>query len=179
MHATPSTNGTASRRTTAVTGTFEDKADVERALASLTHRDVPAEAIDLVVIDGEGLHPRGVSGSASSGWQRTLAIGVATGVALASAVGILAVLGVTVVPVEAPTIVPGSILGTTVFGLGLGGALGMLLGAAVVRLRGERRVPLSSDEAREKVIVVSVRGEALADAAREGLAEAGATRISG
>jgi hypothetical protein len=162
-----------------VTGTFEDKKDVERALSALTRRDIREEAIDLVVIDREGLHPRHVSGSAIQGWRRGLWVGLIAGALLGALAGAAVMFGVPLVPVRAAAVLPGSIVGTTLFGLLAGAIVGAPVGALVSLARKGRSVPLSKEEADQKVIVVSVRGEDVAGTARDVLAEAGATRISG
>lgn len=162
-----------------VTGTFEEKEDVERALSALTRHDVPEEAIDLVVIDREGLHPRNVSGPAVQGWSQGLWVGLIAGAFLGAGSGAAVMLGVPLVPVRAASVLPSSIVATMLLGLMAGAAVGAPVGALITLARKGRSVPLSEDEAHEKVIVVSVRGENVADTARDVLAEAGATRISG
>jgi hypothetical protein len=158
----------------AVTGTFEDKEHVELALASLARHDVPEEAIDLVVIDPEGLHSRQVSASAPTGWLRGLLVGGIGGAVFGAAV----LFGIPIVPSGVAGVLPASAASTLLLGLLAGGIAGATIGAFIAVARGGR-APVSGDEAARSVLVVSVRGESVADTARAVLAEAGATRISG
>jgi hypothetical protein len=161
-----------------VTGTFDGRDAVVDAIASLTEHSVPADAIEVMVIDSDGLHPRRVTARPTIGWWEGMRVGLLLGAVGGAACFALLASG-TLPGSGIAQMLPDDILSATFVGA-LAGAGFLGPAAALLMLgRGRRRVQISPEEAKHNVVAVTVRGDKVADIAREVLAEAGAARVSG
>lgn len=160
-----------------VRGVFDSRKAVTRAVRRLAAESVPADTIDVYLLDSDGNRTRRVTVHDEPGVVRGAAVGAAAGGALGLAVAILGasgVLGPTTVEFLGLT----SVLGA-VRAIAMGAAatvpLGALLGLGMWS-GGRKIVEREMEEGRSAAVVI--RSDAMADTAREVLADAGARDLS-
>jgi len=156
-----------------IRGTFQNRKTMSRAVRGLSEKSVPADMIDVQVIDGDGNPTRQVEVEDEAGTLRGAIIGGICGAVLGLAVAIFVLAGGL-----GPTEASGS--------RAVGGAIGVALSLAVAGVplgaiiglgywRGKTKV--SQREMREGSVVVSVESDALAETARVVLQDAGAVAL--
>lgn len=165
-----------SRRVTAVTGKFDDQQKVDRAVELLAEHDVPASDIEVVLVDQTGFHERDVSVRDQKTVARRVTVGLALGAVLGAAAPLLLSLDA-LGPVDASWIRPG--LGAAVQAGVVGAAIAGALTALLELARRRSNVGVAPEETEEGSVLVSVRGEAHASAARRIMRDAGAEHLSG
>lgn len=161
-----------------VSATFDSKDAAEGAVAALVQRSVPSDAIEVTLIDDSGLHPRG-SVHRRLAWWRSMKIGVTVGAVLGGALSALLATSSLPSPAWVAGLLPSNTLLAIVVGM-LTGA-GLIGPSAAILTIGHSRpvVRVSEGESRRGMVAVSVRGEEVAETAREVLREVGAGRVSG
>lgn len=173
--ADPSTNPTASNAG-AVTGVFQDRASLIRAVEALSEKSVPSDSIRVFVESSAG-DRRDIPVEDESGTLRGAVVGAGVGglagllVALAAGTGLLGPVGVELVSFRGLAGVVPAVLGGAAAAVPLGALLGMSY------WQGRKRLSGADFETGRAMVVVDSRE--LSELARQTLEEAGATEISG
>ena len=159
----------------AVVGTFDDRESATAAVHGLAERSVPADIIDVYVLDDTGAPTRTVKVEDESGVLRGALLGLAGGAFLGLGIVVLAAAGV-LVDADVEFLTYDSIAGafrivalTALAGVPLGGVLGL------GHWRGHKKI--SVDEAESGSILVVVTTDELAALARQVLRQAGARSV--
>lgn len=159
----------------AVVGTFGDRESATAAVHGLAERSVPADIIDVYVLDDTGAPTRSVEVEDESGVLRGALLGLAGGAVLGLGIVVLAATGV-LVDAEVDILTYDSIAGafrivalTALAGVPLGGVLGL------GHWQGRKKI--SVEEAESGSIMVVVTTDELTELSRQVLQEAGARRV--
>jgi hypothetical protein len=158
-----------------IKGTFRDRKTASTAVRRLSEKSVPADEIEVLVMDAEGNLKRKVAIEDEAGTLRGAIIGAISGAVLGVVVIALVVAGVLGPTTTEP-------LGLTAVGGALRAALilavaGVPLGAILGLGYWNGRTRISSREVRGGLIAVVVKSDDLAVTAREVLEEAGAGEV--
>lgn len=159
----------------AITGTFRDRRSATDAVNGLSENSVPADSIDVFILDRDGTPTRRVDVEDESGVLRGALIGAACGAILGLLIVIFAVAGVFDVrwrPFQADTVLRALqvIMMTSIASVPVGAVIGLGY------WHGRRKI--SEEEARGGSIMVVVTTEELSEVARRVLQDAGATNVS-
>ncbi len=157
-----------------VVGYFDDADGVARAVEELGAASVPADEIDVYVIDGHGERDRRVSVERRFGTTRGAVLGAVGGAALGLAAVVVAFFAQG----------PGDPLGITSLSgivrvVGASAAMGIPIGAVLAMGRWRGRTTLQTSDFANGGVAVVVETDQLSDVARRVLEDAGATRVTG
>jgi len=163
--------------TAQVEGTFDDRRRLTRAVRRLAEKGVPADTIRVFIVDDQGTHRREVPVEDEAGTRTGALIGAAVGAAIGLVIAIPFSVGVSG---EGGTEVGGLRAMVGVLWLAavlavIGAPMGALLG--IGRWQGRKLISRKELAGRNALLVVE--SMELANVAREVMAEAGATRVTG
>jgi len=160
-----------------VEGTFEDRRRLTRAVRQLAEHGVPADTIRVYIVDAQGTRQREVEVEDEAGTRTGALIGAVVGAAIGLILAIPFSAGVSGEPaaeIGGLRALAGGVWLAMVLAV-IGAPLGALLGMG--RWQGRKRI--SSQELQGQSARLVVESEGLAKVAREVMAAAGATRVTG